>query len=123
RVQREEGLAYLFISHNLDLVRHVSDRIHVMYLGRAVEEGGAEELFERPLHPYTEALLASVPGWDPTDRRMFGRVLSGEPPSPLWDPPGCPFEPRCPKACERCRAEAPALRELAPGRRVACHLA
>ena len=122
-VRRLDGLAFLFISHNLELVRHVSDRIAVMYAGRAVEEGPAEALFDAPLHPYTEALLASAPSWDPSDRRALDNDLRGEPPSPLWDPPGCPFQPRCPKATPRCSSEAPELREVLPGRTAACHLA
>jgi oligopeptide/dipeptide ABC transporter ATP-binding protein len=122
-IQRDEGLSYLFISHNLELVRHVSDRIAVMYLGRTVEEGPAEALFDRPLHPYTEALLASAPSWDPGDRRALSVDLRGEPPSPLWDPPGCPFQPRCPKAVAACASGgAPELREIEPGRKAACSL-
>ncbi|MDP3178262.1 MAG: ATP-binding cassette domain-containing protein, partial [Spirochaetaceae bacterium] len=129
-IQREEGLAYIFISHNLELVRYVSDRIAVMYQGRAVEEGPAEELFASPLHPYTEALLASAPSWDPSDRRALSVDLRGEPPSPLWIPPGCPFEPRCPKAVKDCASGGiPGLREILPGgiagplRKTACRLA
>ncbi len=121
-IQEREGLAYIFISHNLDLVRYVSDRIYVMYLGRVVEAGESELLFSDPAHPYTQALLSSIPNWDPQARSLLNAELRGEAPSPLWDPPGCPFEPRCPKAAERCRGEAPAQREVR-GRLVACHFA
>ncbi len=123
-IQRSEGLAYLFISHNLELVRYVSDRIAVMYLGRTVEEGFAAELFGNPRHPYTEALLASAPSWDPAVKRALACDLRGEPPSPMWTPPGCPFEPRCPKASERCRTGGiPELRDLGSDHRAACHFA
>jgi oligopeptide/dipeptide ABC transporter ATP-binding protein len=122
QVQKEEGLSYLFISHNLELVRHVSDRISVMYLGQVVEEGRAEDLFDSPRHPYTEALLASAPSWNPEDRHILDAELYGEPPSPLNVPAGCPFGPRCPKAGDRCRGEKPALRDSGDGRKTACHL-
>ncbi|HAE22473.1 MAG TPA: peptide ABC transporter substrate-binding protein [Spirochaetaceae bacterium] len=121
-IQEREGLAYIFISHNLDLVRYVSDRIYVMYLGRVVEAGESELLFSDPAHPYTQALLRSIPNWDPQARSLLNAELRGEAPSPLWDPPGCPFEPRCPKAAARCRSEAPAQRDVR-GRLVACHFA
>jgi oligopeptide/dipeptide ABC transporter ATP-binding protein len=121
-IQEREGLAYIFISHNLDLVRYVSDRIYVMYLGRVVEAGESELLFSDPAHPYTQALLSSIPNWDPEARSLLNAELRGEAPSPLWDPPGCPFEPRCPKAAERCGREAPKQRDVR-GRLVACHFA
>ncbi len=114
------SLTYLFISHDLGVVRHLSDRVVIMYLGRVVEEGPTEELFDRPNHPYTVALLAEIPRLD-TRRRRFAPV-KGEIPSPLDPPSGCHFHPRCPNAMARCRTEAPALREIAPGRRAACHL-
>jgi peptide/nickel transport system ATP-binding protein len=119
-LREEFGLTYLFISHDLGVVRHVSDRIIVMYLGRVVEEGPAEELFDRPNHPYTKALIEGVPRLD--RRRVVYAPVSGDMPSPLDPPPGCHFHPRCPFAMARCRSEAPALREIAPGRRAACHL-
>ncbi|MFZ2635896.1 MAG: oligopeptide/dipeptide ABC transporter ATP-binding protein [Rectinemataceae bacterium] len=122
-IQREEGLAYVFISHNLELVRHVSDHICVMYLGRVVEEGGAEAVFDAPLHPYTMALLASAPSWDPKEKHLLDSKLYGEPPSPLRLPPGCPFEPRCPKASAVCKNESPELKGFGEGRKVACHFA
>ena len=114
------GLTCLFIGHGLHVVRHVSDRVGVMYLGRLVEVAPAEALFVRPAHHYSHALLASSPIPDPTRRREFVAPL-GELPSPTAPPSGCHFHPRCPAATERCRSEVPALRELEPGRTVACH--
>ena len=114
------GLTCLFIGHGLHLVRHVSDRVGVMYLGRLVEAAPAEALFSHPAHHYSHALLASNPIPDPTRRREFVAPL-GELPSPTAPPSGCHFHPRCPAATERCRAEVPVLRELEPGRSVACH--
>jgi peptide/nickel transport system ATP-binding protein len=114
------GLTYLFISHDLGVVEHLSDRVAIMYLGRIVEEAATEELFAAPNHPYTQALLAEVPRLD--ERRKNFAALKGEIPSPLDPPPGCHFHPRCPHAMARCREEAPALRDIAPGHRAACHL-
>jgi len=120
-LQADLGLSYLFISHNLAVVRHISHRIAVMYLGRIVEYAGKETLFARPLHPYTEALLAAGPIPDPEIRRVK-RVVQGDVPSPLTPPAGCHFHTRCPYAEARCKAEAPALREIEPGHFAACHL-
>ena len=120
-LQRELGLAYLFISHNLAVVEHISHRIAVMYLGRIVEYTDKKTLFLRPLHPYTESLLLAVPVPDPTIKRQK-RVLPGDVPSPINPPPGCHFHTRCPYAVERCRIEPPELREAKPGQWVACHL-
>ncbi len=120
RLRAELNLTYLFISHDLGVVRHLSDRVAIMYLGRIVEEGKAEDLFARPNHPYTVALLAEIPRLD-TRRREFVPI-KGEIPSPLDPPAGCHFHPRCPHAMPRCRVEAPVLKEIAPGRRSACHL-
>ncbi len=120
-LQRELGLAYLFISHNLAVVEHISHRIAVMYLGRIVEYTDKKTLFLRPLHPYTESLLLAVPVPDPTIKRQK-RVLPGDVPSPIDPPPGCHFHTRCPYAVERCRIEPPELREAKPGQWVACHL-
>ena len=114
------GLTYLFISHDLGVVEHLSDRVAIMYLGRIVEEAPTEELFAAPNHPYTQALLAEVPRLD--ERRKNFAALKGEIPSPLDPPPGCHFHPRCPHAMARCREEAPVLRDIAPGHRAACHL-
>ncbi len=114
------NLTYLFISHDLGVVRHLSDRVVIMYLGRVVEEGIADELFDKPNHPYTVALLGEIPRLD-TRKRVFAPV-KGEIPSPLNPPTGCHFHPRCPHAMARCKAEVPLLREIAPGRRSACHL-
>ena len=119
-LQREMGLAYLFISHDLGVVRHIAHDVLVMYLGLAMEQGSKERIFSRPLHPYTRALLGSTPGIVPSDRRER-IVLKGERPSPLDPPAGCVFSTRCPHAIERCHAERPALRQL-DGRQVSCHL-
>ncbi|MEM0934441.1 MAG: oligopeptide/dipeptide ABC transporter ATP-binding protein [Pseudomonadota bacterium] len=116
----ELGLTYLFISHDLGVVRHVSDRILVMYLGRVVESGPADALFDDPAHPYSRALIDGVPRLD--RRRVVYEPIKGDIPSPLDPPSGCHFHPRCPVATERCRSEAPLLREIAPGRLSACHL-
>jgi oligopeptide/dipeptide ABC transporter ATP-binding protein len=120
-LQRELGLAYLFISHNLAVVEHISHHIAVMYLGRIVEYTDKKTLFTKPLHPYTESLLLAVPVPDPAIKRDK-RVLQGDVPSPIRPPSGCHFHPRCPYAVERCRQESPALREVRPGQLVACHL-
>lgn len=120
-LQQELGLSYLFIAHDLAVVRHISDRIGVMYLGKLVEIADKRSLFRAPQHPYTEALLASVPNPDPR-RRKKRIVLKGDPPSPVNPPKGCNFNTRCPYAFDRCFHEEPALRELASGHRAACHL-
>jgi oligopeptide/dipeptide ABC transporter ATP-binding protein len=120
-LQRDLKLSYLFISHNLAVVEHISHRIAVMYLGRIVEYTDKVTLFTRPLHPYTEALLAAVPVPDPKIKRDK-RVVQGDVPSPLKPPPGCRFHTRCPYVVARCKEEVPALREVEPGHHVACHL-
>jgi peptide/nickel transport system ATP-binding protein len=114
------GLTYLFISHNLAVVEHLSDRVAIMYLGRLVEIAPADELFARPNHPYTQALLAEVPTLEA--RQRIYKPIAGELPSPLDPPPGCAFHPRCPHAFARCKVERPAIREVAPGHISACHL-
>jgi peptide/nickel transport system ATP-binding protein len=119
-LRQELDLTYLFISHDLGVVEHLSDRVLIMYLGRIVEAAPAEEVFARPNHPYTQALLAEVPRID-TRKRQF-TAIKGEIPSPLAPPAGCHFHPRCPHAMPRCSVEAPVLREIAPGHRSACHL-
>jgi oligopeptide/dipeptide ABC transporter ATP-binding protein len=123
-LQHELGLTYLFVAHDLSVVRHISDRVAVMYLGRIVELADRQTLYERPAHPYTKALLSAVPIPDPALEAQRERVvLGGEVPSPLDPPPGCVFHPRCPVAVERCRTEPPPLREVTPGQWAACHLA
>jgi oligopeptide/dipeptide ABC transporter ATP-binding protein len=121
-LQAALGLTYVFISHDMRVVRHMCDRLAVMYLGRIVEQGPTEELFANPRHPYTRALLGAVPRLEP--RRARARVVAeGEPPSPLSPPSGCHFHPRCPWAIDVCRDTSPALRALAPDHIAACHLA
>lgn len=119
-LQRDLGLTYLFISHNLSVVRHISDRIAVMYLGRIVEVGQTDQLFERPAHPYTRALLSAIPIEHP-DAKRHRHILGGDVPSPMAIPSGCRFAPRCPMAQPRCHSEDPALRKLPDGQEVACH--
>ena len=122
-LQRRLEMAYLFISHDLSVVRHVSDRVAVMYLGRVVERASRDALFARPLHPYTEALLSAIPVPDPsTQRRRAAIVLQGELPRPTETPAGCAFHARCPLVADVCRRVTPALEEKAPGQFVACHL-
>jgi peptide/nickel transport system ATP-binding protein/oligopeptide transport system ATP-binding protein len=121
-LQAELGIAFLFISHDLAVVEHISHRVAVMYLGRIVEHTTREQLFARPLHPYTEALLEAVPVPDPALARGHGAPVSGDVPSPLAPPPGCPFHPRCPLAEPQCRELVPPLEEKAPGHWAACHL-
>jgi oligopeptide transport system ATP-binding protein len=119
-LQRRFGLAYVFISHDLAVVRQIADSVAVMYLGRFVESGSARRVFGQPRHPYTRALLAAVPVPVPGARER-GNVIGGDVPSPLAPPPGCHFHTRCPHAVERCRAEFPALETTGPGDAVACH--
>ena len=120
RLRAEMGLTYLFISHDLGVVRHLSDRVVIMYLGRVVESAPTAVLFGAPNHPYTRALLEEVPRMDLRHREF--EPIRGEIPSPLDPPRGCHFHPRCPHAMPRCRTEAPRLREIAAGHRSACHL-
>jgi oligopeptide/dipeptide ABC transporter ATP-binding protein len=122
RLRSELGLSYLFIAHDLALVKQVSDRVAVMHLGQLAEVGPADALYRSPLHPYTAALLDSVPGLDPATGRARRPVpLRGEPPSPLDPPSGCRFRTRCPRAEDRCAVEEPTLQERSPGHSVACH--
>jgi peptide/nickel transport system ATP-binding protein len=114
------NLTYLFISHDLGVVEHISDRVAIMYLGRIVEQAPTEEVFTRPNHPYTQALLAEAPRIETTKRSFT--PMTGELPSPLAPPPGCHFHPRCPRAMARCRTEVPRLKEIAPAHWSACHL-
>ena len=122
RIQDEKELSYLFIAHDLTMVRHISHRIGVMYMGALVEIGPADEVCQHPLHPYTRLLMSAVPVPDPVRARQQKRILpEGEVPSPIDLPPGCPFSPRCPYATEQCRCAVPPLRETG-GRHVACFL-
>ena len=121
-LQDDFGLTYLFVAHDLSVVRHVSDRIAVMYLGRIMELAPSEELYVKPIHPYTRALLAAIPIPDPRENRARERlVITGEPPSPVDPPPGCVFHTRCPRAQDMCRKEVPQLSEYPNGHLAACH--
>jgi peptide/nickel transport system ATP-binding protein len=123
RLQREQGLSYLFISHDLGVIQHVCDEVAVMYLGKIVERGSREALFARPLHPYTWALFSAVPST--LNRRQRGArraTIEGDPPSPIRLPPGCRFAGRCPYALQRCHDEEPVLRTVSKSQAVACHL-
>ena len=120
-LREEFNLTYLFIAHDLSVVRHLCHRVAVMYLGKIVELAECDELYDNPLHPYTEGLLAAVPVPDPVvESEREHKIVTGEVPSPMNPPPGCVFHPRCPMAVERCSREIPALRELRPGHWVAC---
>ncbi|MDE0388115.1 MAG: ATP-binding cassette domain-containing protein [Rhodospirillales bacterium] len=123
-LQERLGLTYLFISHDLRMVRHVADRVAVMYLGKIVELATSDALYEEPLHPYTRALLSAVPTHDPEREATRKRIiLEGDVPSPAAPPPGCRFSTRCPVAVAECSQKAPEWRTLRPGHQVACHLA
>jgi peptide/nickel transport system ATP-binding protein len=121
-LQDQYGLSYLFVAHDLSVVRHVSDRIAVMYLGKLMEVSPAEELYTKPIHPYTDALLSAVPIPDPRENRERERiVVSGEPPNPIDPPPGCVFHPRCPRATDLCKEVEPPLTAYPGGHLAACH--
>src|SRR5690606_34977533 len=123
-LQEEENLTYLFISHDLGMVEYMADEVVVMYVGHIVESGPTEELYDRPLHPYTEALLSAVPNPDPSAAERRERiVLKGEVADPTDVPSGCPFRTRCAYAQDVCATDVPELREVSAGRRVACHFA
>lgn len=122
KLQAERNLTYIFISHDLSVVRYLSDRVCVMFLGKICELGVTRDIYADPLHPYTKFLLDAVPIPDPERKRESKEMLTGEIPSPVNPPSGCYFRTRCPHACERCAQEAPALKEVKPGRFVACHL-
>jgi oligopeptide transport system ATP-binding protein len=123
RLREERGLTYLFIAHDLSMVRYISTRVAVMYLGKLVELTSSAELYARPLHPYTQALLSAIPIPDPVLERQRQRILlEGDVPSPANPPPGCRFSTRCPLTTDRCRQVEPAFREAEPGHFVACHL-
>ena len=122
-LQEEFGLTYLFISHDLSMIRHIADRVAVMYLGRIVELASSQALYSTPLHPYTQALLSAVPIHDPKlERKRKGTILVGDVPSPANPPSGCHFSTRCPRAEDRCFKDSPEWREVSQGHQVACHL-
>ena len=122
RLQKERGLTYLFISHDLSMVRHISDYVGIMYLGALVEYGTGAQVFSEALHPYTKALISAIPDPDPDSGHEEKKIrLSGEVPSPVDPPPGCRFAPRCAFACEACHAQMPAWEHAGEGRYVACH--
>jgi oligopeptide/dipeptide ABC transporter ATP-binding protein len=122
-LKRDFGLTYIFIAHNLDVVRYESDRIAVMYLGRIVELGPTAEVYAEPLHPYTKALISAAPIPDPDFDRSGRIILQGDLPSPANPPPGCPFHTRCPMVRDNCRVDVPAFREVKPAHFSACHYA
>lgn len=123
RLKKEKNLTYLFISHDLKAVQAISDRVAVLYMGVLMELGSAEQLFQAPAHPYTQALIAAIPKPDPRSERTRERLLLlGDPPSPLHPPPGCPFQTRCPYAQPLCQTTPPPLVELEQGHSVRCHL-
>ena len=121
RLQKERNLTYIFISHDLSVIKHVSDRIAIMYLGRIVELCKAEEIYKNPLHPYTKALLSAIPPASPFEEKER-IVLTGDIPSPIGDQIGCPLAGRCPNCTEKCRKETPALKDTGDGHQVACFL-
>ena len=119
-LQEQYGVSYLFIAHGMAAVKHISSRVGVMYLGKLVEVAPSDEIFERCMHPYTRALMSSIPIPDPFyEKKRI--VLRGEVPNPIDPPSGCKFHTRCERACERCKTEEPALREITPGHFAACH--
>ena len=122
-LQEKLGLTYLFIAHDLNIVKYISDRIAVMYLGNVVELASSDELYKNTLHPYSQALLSAVPIPDPSAEAQKHRIIiSGDVPSPINTPKGCNFAGRCPKACDQCKESKPPLQEITPGHFVACHL-
>lgn len=122
KLQKENHLTYLFISHDLSVVRHISDRVGIMYLGSMVELGSSQAIFGQPLHPYTKALISAIPEADPDSEKARKRIpLEGEVPSPIDPPSGCKFRPRCAYATDKCAQEIPTWEEAAPGHFVACH--
>lgn len=121
-IQQENRMSLIFISHNLDVVHHMSDRIIVMYLGNIVESCASEELFNNPLHPYTKTLMSCIPAWNPKEKKLGKTITEGEPPSPINPPNGCPFHPRCQLKMIECEKVKPLPHECGDGHSVACHL-
>lgn len=122
QIQREHNMAFIFISHNLDVVYHMSDRILVMYLGNIVESAPSRAIFDNPTHPYTQALMSAIPNWNPRERKLGTVKLEGEPPSPINPPTGCPFHPRCEFRMDICARAKPEPTEISSGHFCACHL-
>ena len=120
-LQQEFNLSYLFIAHDLAVVKHISDRIAIMYLGRIVESGEGQEIYKNPLHPYTRSLMSAIPVPDP-HRKIKRQVISGDVPSPINPPSGCTFHPRCPEVIDECKYKVPSLETITQGHKASCHL-
>jgi oligopeptide/dipeptide ABC transporter ATP-binding protein len=120
-LQQEFNLSYLFIAHDLAVVKHISDRIAIMYLGRIAESGEGQEIYKNPLHPYTRSLMSAIPVPDP-HRKIKRQIISGDVPSPIDPPSGCTFHPRCPEMIDECKNMVPSLETITQGHKASCHL-